>query len=138
MIWLSQLILGSSIMCSTAGSVEVLLKYKGIGTYYIHCALFFLPNKQKKEKMSWLLPSRCTKTNKGSNNNINLKNSNQNKTEHPMSEKRWFTFPPFHPSIPFHPILFIGKWTTWQSLMEAFSGIAGFLKAKRNKPKHTE
>lgn len=48
MIWLSQLILGSSIMCSTAGSVEVLLKYKGIGTYYIHWALFFLPDKQKK------------------------------------------------------------------------------------------
>lgn len=140
MTWLGHRIvlsLGSSIMCSASCSIEILLKYDILALFIFIMLFFFCQINRKRRKCHGPCPPDAQNLIKELIE-IYIKNINQNKTEHPISEKIWFTFPPFHPSIPSYTILFISKWARWQSVRKAFSGIAVFLKAKRNKPKHKE
>lgn len=79
---------------------------KCIETYYIHGAL---PNKQKTDKMSSLLPSTCTKPSRRNGSNMQKKNYWPKNDKISMSVRGWVAFSPFHLSIPLIPSHLICK-----------------------------
>lgn len=87
--------------------------------------------------MSWLLPSRCTKSSRESDSNIHEKYwSKQDRAfrECQGKDMECLFIRPSH----FTPSRLTSKFTRWQSLREAFNGVADFLKVKRNKTKYKE